>query len=576
MNDINKGKIQLPDFQRGWVWDDYNIRALISSITKYFPVGVAMFLEYGNPSVRFHYRTVEGTKVFDIQPEELILDGQQRLTTMYLSMYHNKPVRTKNDKGKAIERYYYIDIEKALDLDCDRIDAVISVPKERQITKNFGKDILLDLTSDEKEFKNKMFPLNIVFNSSKLLAWQMNYTNYYSGDFAAQQMYIKFYNEVLTKILNYHLPVTVLEKETSKEAVCQVFENVNTGGIKLTAFELVTATFAMDSFHLRKDWQRRATIFGTTDILKIVTATDFLVACTLIDSYCNGKTVSCKKKDVLNLKLENYKKFSEMLTYGFIYAEKFLNEEKIFLNRDLPYTTQLIPLSVLCAILNNKNLLTTSNAINKLRQWYWCGVFGELYGTANETRYANDIVGVMNWINGGDFPKTVLDATFTPMRLTTLQTRNSAAYKGFMALILKNFAKDFVSGDTINFLSYKTNNIDLYQIFPQTYCEKNNLNKRKWNSIINKTPLSYKTATKIGGNAPSKYLELLEQNISMGDLINCLHSHLIEPADLYNDDFNSFIANRAGFLLDAVENVTGKKISGRHSEEVKKFFGREI
>lgn len=41
----DSGKIQLPDFQRGWVWDDERIKALISSITQNFPVGAAMFLK---------------------------------------------------------------------------------------------------------------------------------------------------------------------------------------------------------------------------------------------------------------------------------------------------------------------------------------------------------------------------------------------------------------------------------------------------------------------------------------------------------------------------------------------------
>ena len=572
MEDIHKGKIQLPDFQRGWVWDDYNICALIASITNNFPIGVAMFLEYGNPAVKFQYRMIEGAENLKVQPEKLILDGQQRLTAIYLSMYSEKPVKTKNEKDKNIERYYYIDIEKALDSNCDRINAIISVPKEKLITKNFGKDIVLDLTSAENEYKNKMFPLNIVFDATKTMIWQMNFTK----DLAAQQIWINFYNEILSKLPKYQIPVTVLEKETSKEAVCQVFENVNTGGIKLTAFELVTATFAMDNFQLRADWKKRKDKNFSGDILKVVTETDFLTACTLLVSYSKNTVVSCKKKDVLNLQLEDYKNFADDLTFGFVEAEKFLNEERIFSSRDLPYTTQLIPLSVLCAILKKSNMLDVSNVRNKLRQWYWCGVFGELYGTANETRYVKDVVGFMNWISGGELPKTVLDSNFSPMRLTTLQTRNSAAYKGFMALILQNSAKDFISGKAMDFVLYKSENIDIHHIFPQSYCEKNKFDKRKWNSIINKTPLSYKTNRKIGGNAPSKYLASLSLNVSQEDLINYLQSHLINPVFLMNNDFDSFTANRAGCLLDAVENATGKKILGRNTDEVKKFFGRAI
>lgn len=51
MKSVDTGAAQLPDFQRGWVWDDYRIRALIASITNNYPVGAAMFLEYGNPNI---------------------------------------------------------------------------------------------------------------------------------------------------------------------------------------------------------------------------------------------------------------------------------------------------------------------------------------------------------------------------------------------------------------------------------------------------------------------------------------------------------------------------------------------
>lgn len=61
MKSIDNGTTQLPDFQRGWVWDDNRIRALIASITNNFPVGAAMFLEYGNTNIRFKYRVIEGS-----------------------------------------------------------------------------------------------------------------------------------------------------------------------------------------------------------------------------------------------------------------------------------------------------------------------------------------------------------------------------------------------------------------------------------------------------------------------------------------------------------------------------------
>ena len=372
------------------------------------------------------------------------------------------------------------------------------------------------------------------------------------------------------------MPVISLDKDTPKEAVCQVFENVNQGGVSLTVFELVTAVFAMDDFELRADWDKRKQENLNGDVLNIVTATDFLTACTLLTTYEKKGTVSCKKKDVLGLKLVDYNKYADLLTQGFQEAEMLLAEERIFVSRDLPYTTQLIPLAVLCALLLLNHRIKASNVRNKIKQWYWCGVFGELYGSANETRYVNDVVGVMSWLDGGAFPKTIVDSYFNPMRLLMLQSRRSAAYKGIMALVMKNHSRDFISGQEMDIALYKATGIDIHHIFPKSYCISKNYEYVKWDSVINKTPISYGTNREIGGAAPSVYLARIEKKVTSGDLRDYLAAHWIDMDDCRTDDFARFIVNRARKILDAIEKATGKPISGRDSDEVKQAFGNHL
>src|SRR5438874_8886771 len=84
LTDIAAGKIQLPDFQRGWVWDDEHLRSLLASISTSYPIGAIMLLESGNEEMKFKPRLVEGVKLTGKlpAPEFLILDGQQRLTSL--------------------------------------------------------------------------------------------------------------------------------------------------------------------------------------------------------------------------------------------------------------------------------------------------------------------------------------------------------------------------------------------------------------------------------------------------------------------------------------------------------------
>jgi hypothetical protein len=577
MKAVESGAAQLPDFQRGWVWDDGRIKALILSVIHNFPVGAAMFLEYGNESIHFKHKPIEGSDANpDTEPDELILDGQQRLTSLYNALYSKKPVHTKTDKGKEIDRYYYLDIEKAVDPSADDEDVVISIPSTRKLTSDFGRKIDLDLSTRQLEFEKKMFPLNIILDSGEEQGWQNEYYAYYNYDPAVIQKFTELFSKIIMPTQRYAMPVILLDKETPKEAVCQVFENVNTGGVSLTVFELVTAIFAMDDFQLRKDWDDRKETYFSGELLNVVTATDFLTAITLLSSFMTGGTVSCKKKDVLALQLTTYKKYADDLCKGFSIADKLLQEERIFSSRDLPYTTQLIPLAAICTALMEGNKIYTTTIKNMVKQWYWCGVFGELYGAANETRYANDISQVIKWITGGgELPKTVTDFFFNPTRLLGLQSRQSAAYKGIMALILKNHARDFISGAEMDFSTYSNEKIDIHHIFPKDYCIGQNYEKIKWNSIVNKTPISASSNREIGGVAPSIYLGKLEKkgSVMQSDLDGYVETHWIDHSMLRNNEFQNFIIDRAKKLLNAIETATGRTISARDSDEVKQAFG---
>ena len=228
MKAVDNGAAQLPDFQRGWVWDDERIKALILSVIHSFPVGAAMFLEYGNESIHFKHKPIEGSKADPgIEPDELILDGQQRLTSLYNALYSKKPVHTKTDKGKEIDRYYYLDIEKVLDPNADDEKVVISVPATKQVMSDFGRKIETDLSTRQDEFRLKMFPLNIILDSGEEQGWQNEYYAYYKYDPAIIQQFTELFTKIILPTQKYIMPVIQLDKETPKEAVCQVFEYVH-------------------------------------------------------------------------------------------------------------------------------------------------------------------------------------------------------------------------------------------------------------------------------------------------------------------------------------------------------------
>lgn len=502
------------------------------------------------------------------------------MTSLYRALRSGQPVETKTDKGKPIERVYYLDIAACLEPSADREDAVISLHPERIRRTNFNRDIAIDVSTPEKEYERGYFPLSVIFDNAAY-EWNQGYRTFHNYDKDKMTELDRFEREVIQRFRQYRVPTIELTQSSTKEAVCQVFEKVNTGGVALTVFELMTATFAADDYDLREDWDQRHERLKDRDVLRGVAATEFLQAVTLLASYRRKQhqktAVSCKRKDILELTLDEYRAGADPIEAGLVRAAQLLHREKIFARRNLPYASQLVPLAAICAVLGDR--FDNDTVKQKLTRWYWCGVFGELYGGTTDTRIANDITDVLTWIDKDEHePRTVRDANFAPIRLLTLQTRLSAAYKGMMALLMQAGSKDFINGDSIEVTTFFEKAVDIHHIFPRAYCQKQGHPKAKWNSIINKAPLTGRTNRILGGHAPSRYVASIEKkhNVASERLDEILTTHLTAPTLLRRDDFDAFILDRARQLLDLIEKAMGKTILGRDGDDVMTEYGAAL
>ena len=577
LSEAADGSSQLPDFQRGWVWDDDRVRSLLASISLGYPIGAVMMLNAGGETIRFKQRPLEGAPASgDRMADRLILDGQQRLTSLFQSLRLDRPVLTRDQRGRQIKRWYYIDMQLALDPNGDREEAVISLPEDRQI-KRFGRDVVRDYSTSEREYEAMLFPLFKVFDSRK---WRVGFERFWGYDEAKIELWNEFDEQIVTHFEKYQVPVIELGKDTPKEAVCQVFEKVNTGGVTLTVFELLTATFAADNFQLRPDWKVREREIHSQSILSGVSNTDFVQAVTLLATLERRNAalragtdedrapgIGCKRSDMLRLGLGEYRRWADPLMKGFERAARFLHSQYLYDARFLPYGSQLIPLAAILTVLDRN--WEPYLAREKLARWYWCGVLGELYGGSIETRFARDVPEVLNWIqNGGPEPGTIYDAEFATARLLTLRTRNSAAYKGIYTLLLREGAADWMTGELSSIQNYFDESVDIHHVFPQKWCREQGIEPGRCDSIINKTPLTARTNRKIGGEAPSEYLELIASDSVPRDALDgYLRSHLIDPDHLRSDDFDQYFSFRQSALLARVRTVMGKQIASDNIDE---------
>ena len=560
LKEIGSGKIQLPDFQRGWVWNDDRIRSLIASVSRKFPIGSVLTLKAEDTDIRFKTRLIEGVNIADVhkEPETLILDGQQRLTALFQTLMLGNVVFGENAQGQKMRRYYYLDMKACLGNETEREEAVVSCREDHrfQVSTSNGKAEPIDLSSTQDQYENHMFPVHKIFDS---LNWRQGYMEYWNHGAEKIRELLTFETKIIKPFNEYNVPVLELGG-VSKEAVCLVFEKVNTGGITLTVFELLTASLAAENFQLRDDWELRQKRLREHKVLQKPDRINFLQALTLVATKNKGAAVSCKRKEILEVNRKHYEEWADQIEAGFVKAARFLHGHKIFHARDIPYSAQLFPLAAI--LMDLGHLSETEGVQQKIARWYWCGVLGEMYAGSTDTQAARDFSEVTAWVKeSGKEPTTIKEADFQKKRLSELRTRGSALYKGIHALMMHDRgASDFRTGYPIDEKIFFDDRIDIHHIFPRAWCKGEGITPNVYNSIINKTAISARTNQKIGGRAPSEYLPRVEEEaeIDEGEMDKRLAAHLISADALRADDFWGFFEARKEALFRIIQKAMGE------------------
>lgn len=583
------GALQLPDFQRSYKWEDERIRSLLVTIVRGHPMGVLMVLETGGDSVRFKPKPIEGPTQIEQDAGLLLLDGQQRTTSLFQALAGSGVVHTEDDRKKKLRRRYFLDIEKALGDVKEQDEAVVSVPEDGVVRRNFGREIERDLSTEENQLASGFIPLTAVFGPGGANVWLVRWLNAGGPDDIARrgQLMALLNDRVFTPITQYKIPAIKLTKDTTKEAVATVFEKVNTGGLSLNVFELLTAMFAGDAqyfdahgtdFRLREDWQQTQAEIDKHPALASFQNTDFLQAVCLLATLARRQAdidanklkpaaVSARREDMLALRLEEYLQWAPKLRVAVPWLAHFLNGEHIHTARDLPYGTQLVPLLVFRVLLGDGIDIYAVRA--RIRAWYWCGVFGELYGSTVETRFGRDVEQVPTWALAAKTgaaavpPETVAGAGFDERRLLSLRTRQSAAYKGVYAQLMGQDQPciDWKFHKKLDNASREQLQVDIHHVFPKAWCLKNDIDVGKRESIINKTPLAKSTNIALGGVSPKEYMARLDnQGLSSDQVDALIRTHAIDPATLRAGDFDAYFESRRQALLDLIEAAMGKPV----------------
>lgn len=571
VEDARNREIQLPDFQREYRWDEERVRALLVTVLRGHPMGALLLLDADTQDVRFRPRPLDGASpAADSEPRLLVLDGQQRLTSLMQALSGEGVVRTHDTSGREVQRRYFVHLQTALEGEAAIDEAVIAMPADLVRRRNFNRDIELDLSTTEAQHATGYLPIWYLLEDLGF-KWLLSWPGV-SDDLKTRL------SALLSEVRKYQIPAIRLDRDTSRAAITTVFERVNTGGLELNAFELLTAVFAGDrsyqereghDFRLADDWRAIENTFHSFPVLRDVKSTEFLQLVTLLETYRRNRestkerppAISARRADILSLSLDDYLRWRDRAVDGYRWVVRFLADHAIFDTKLLPYGSQLVALAAIRDHLGDD--ADTARVRRRLSQWFWCGVFGELYSGATETRLARDLEEVVPWARGETdvLPRTIQDATFTETRLQSLRTRNSAAYKGIYALLLARGACDWRSGESFDRQSYFDLEVDIHHIFPKAWCRDHGVPDDRRDSIINRTMLAASTNRRIGANAPSRYVEDLANEVGgLERLDELLSNHLIDAAHLRSDDLEGFWTYRREALVGLIEEAMHKSV----------------
>ncbi|HEV7281263.1 MAG TPA: hypothetical protein VGN57_13750 [Pirellulaceae bacterium] len=134
---------------------------------------------------------------------------------------------------------------------------------------------------------------------------------------------------------------------------------------------------------------------------------------------------------------------------------------------------------------------------------------------------------------------------------------------------MQHGCKDFVSAKTFELMTFFNDKVDVHHVFPQAWCRKRGLDWKVYDSIVNKTPLSKRSNILVSGDAPSIYLNRIEEKhgLTSAQLDDILRTHLIEPSHLRTDDFDGFIAARLDALSELISSALDKPVIKRHGAD---------
>lgn len=524
-SELENGNIKVPRFQRGYVWERSKIVKLLNSIYSQYPIG-SFFIWVASLDYKNFCREITELNLPE-KPESnnysFILDGQQRITSLYVAL-----------KGKKLNGTDFSTI-------CFNLEKKeFQIPRLKNEKHNIPAWKLFDTTA-----YGDILSEYVVNDRPKSEVWR-----------DCQQIFTDY-------------PISVIRTlKMDLEQVVNIFERINQGGKRLSLFDLVHASSWSPDFDLREKIKE----FNNEPNVKYFGGIEEEV---FIQSLSLNEFDDCRNQNQLHLTADSATKIWGKTTECLRLSIDFIKTLGVRFIDFIPYNSFLPVIQYYFYKSGNKTI--KSEHVKFIENWFWSATFSQRYSSSSLTLMKEDAIWI-NQLSGGEFEENVFGVSLTLKELLKVRMQNKSVIKnGVLCLMALENPQDFDNGQMVvldRTNVSRSNSKENHHFFPFSLRQEFGTDSNGINCLLNFVLVSGRLNREISNDYPSKYiLDYETKNMSIKEH---LLTHFIDKDALdaaKKDDFQVFIQKRGELILSKI----GIKIKiGEFSEPEEEIIEENI
>lgn len=355
-------------------------------------------------------------------------------------------------------------------------------------------------------------------------------------------------------IRNFQVPLVIIDRSDSTEAICRIFETINSTGTRLTTFDLAVARYfpRPDLQQLWLDTNAKFPILRHFE----VEGERLLQVIALLEADETGQYLEVTRGALLSLDRNNIERrwefASKALADAYDWAERHGGVPRLLANESM-----LVPLAFFFAGVTETWKHEHPGYADVLARWYFASILQQGARQAGNYRVTLATIQLRDWLQSKSepvVPEVVLGASDI---LSLSKTDNR--YRALHALLRWNAPNDIWTGEELKFAE-----VEDHHIFPASSSKRTGVSRKHLDSIANRLLVSTSTNRKLSDRMPDDYLASLPREAEKAGTASAKREMLAKACIPISESFApescmKFLEARVELLIARCRHLIGDR-----------------